>query len=88
MRIAIARSGGFTAIAKRTAIDTASLATEERERIESLARAAEREAPGDAMTPDAFTYTIDIDGRRTTVRDARGAWGKLIAAIEGLELRG
>jgi len=28
---------------------------------------------------------VTIDGRRTVVRDARGAWGRLIEAVERLK---
>lgn len=81
MKIAIARSGGFAGIAKRVEIDTAALSAAERERIEALAREAEREPVVGGAQADAFTYTIDIDGRRHIVRDARGAWERLIEAV-------
>lgn len=81
MKIAVARSGGFAGIARRAESDTGSLPPAQRERIESLARAAELEPVAGGAQPDAFTYTVDIDGRRYLVRDARGAWGTLIEAV-------
>jgi hypothetical protein len=82
MRIEIVRSGGFAGMTRRREIDTATLPPGEAARMERLARAAEREPPGDAApSPDAFEHAVTIDGRRYVVRDPRGAWRALLEAL-------
>jgi len=80
MRIEVTRSGGFAGMTRRAVADPAPPA------LESLAREAEATPPASGKPRAyAFEYEVTIDGRRTVVRDAHGAWGRLIEAVERLK---
>jgi len=80
MRIEVTRSGGFAGITRRVVADPAPA------HIESLAREAQATpVAGADAKPDAFEYEVTIDGRRTVVHDARGAWGSLIDAVMAID---
>lgn len=81
MRIALARSGGFSGITMRREIDTARLPADERHKIEKLALRARTERSATSDAPDAFEYEIDIDGARYVVDGSSPAWHSLIECI-------
>lgn len=69
MRIEVVRSGGFAAIPRRAALDTAG--HPDAARLEALARAA-LTPPGDHVpppVPDGFTYTLTVDDREVRCAD-------------------
>jgi len=69
MRIEVVRSGGFAAIGRRAAVETAD--RPDGDRLESLAAAAFAAPPAGAGVPDGFRYTITVDARTIHCADPR-----------------
>ncbi len=81
MRIALARSGGFSGITLRREIDTTRLPADERKKIEQLALRARVERGATSDAPDSFEYEIDIDGAHFVVDGSSPAWHALIECV-------
>lgn len=64
MHIEVTRSGGFAAIERHAALDTAGHPDEDR--LTALAEAALTPAPARPAVPDGFRYTITVDDTRST----------------------
>ncbi len=84
MRIEVTRSGGFTGVTLRNAVETSSLGPrgEELERLANAARQAH--VPRAALAhPDGLSYEIRIDGESYRMQDGTmpAEWSKLIEAV-------
>ncbi|MEW2518051.1 protealysin inhibitor emfourin [Actinacidiphila alni] len=68
MRIEVVRSGGFAAIERHAALDTAG--RPDADRLVALAEAALTAGPARGpVVPDGFTYEITADGRTARCAD-------------------
>jgi hypothetical protein len=67
MRIEVARSGGYAAIPRHAALDTAG--HPDAGRLHALAEAALTPAPPHPGVPDGFHYTITVDARTVSTAD-------------------